>query len=98
MTNSILVVESRPAAPDLVDDYNLWQDETHIPEMLRVEGFASARRFEVGEGSYVTVYELDAEPDVAKANLRRAVENGEISKPVAMELDPPPVMRYLSPV
>lgn len=64
--------------------------------MLRVEGFASARRFEDPEGSFVTVYELDTEPDVAKDNLKRAVEKGAISKPVAMEMDPPPVMRYLS--
>jgi hypothetical protein len=97
MAKSVLLVESRPESPQLVDDYNKWHDDMHIPEMLTIDGFRSARRWQAEDGeTFITLYEIDGEVDTAKANLRAAFQSGRMSKPVAVELQPPPVMRYFS--
>lgn len=97
MAKSILFVESKPVSPDRVDEYHQWQDETHMPEMLTVEGFVSARRWATDDGeSFVSLYEIDTDVDTAKANLKAAAQSGRMSKPVAVQLDPPPVQRYFS--
>ncbi|WP_396912286.1 hypothetical protein [Mycolicibacterium sp.] len=96
MIQSLLFVESRPVSSDLVDDYHRWHEHTHIPEMLRVEGFVSARRWQTDGESFVTLYEIETDIETAKANLKAAVQAGRMSKPVAVELNPPAVMRYLS--
>ncbi|NKZ10626.1 hypothetical protein HGA11_06510 [Mycolicibacterium septicum DSM 44393] len=96
MTKSLLFVESKPASSNLVEDYHRWHDRTHIPEMLRVEGFVSARRWQTDGESFITLYEIDTDIETAKSNLKAAVQAGQMSKPVAVELSPPAVMRYLS--
>jgi len=97
MAKSVLVVESRPAAAELVDDYNKWHDEVHIPEMLTIDGFSSARRWQADDGaSFLTCYEIDADVDTAKASLRAAYQSGRMSKPVAVQVEPPPLLRYFS--
>lgn len=96
MVSSLLIVESRPASQDVAADYDRWSIETHIPEMLRVTGFQSARRGRSDSGSVITVYEIGVAVDIAKANLRRAVEAGLISPPVALQTEPPPQMRYVA--
>jgi len=97
MPKSVLLVETRPESPQLVDEYNKWHDDVHIPEMLTVDGFSSARRWRAEDGeSFVTLYEIDSDVDTAKANLRAAYQSGRMSKPVAVETQPPPVQRYFS--
>lgn len=97
MAKTLLFVESKPASPKLVDEYHNWHDRTHIPEMLKIAGFTSARRWQADNGeSFITLYEIDTDIDTAKANLKAAVQNGQMSKPVAVETSPPAVMRYLS--
>ncbi|MDF3340589.1 hypothetical protein P3H80_24385 [Mycolicibacterium septicum] len=96
MAKALLFVESKPASPNLAEDYHRWHDRTHIPEMLRVEGFVSARRWQTDGESFITLYEIDTDIETAKANLKAAVQAGQMSKPVAVELSPPAVMRYLS--
>jgi hypothetical protein len=96
MSKSLLFVETKPASADVVEDYHRWHDEVHLPEMLAVEGFVSARRWQTDGDSFVTLYEIDTDIETARANLRAAVDQGRMSKPVAVETNPPPVMRYLS--
>jgi hypothetical protein len=97
MPKSVLLVETRPESPQLVDDYNKWHDDVHIPEMLTIEGFSSARRWRAEDGeSFITLYEIDTDVDTAKANLRAAYQSGRMSKPVAVEAQPPPILRYFS--
>ncbi|MUL82678.1 MULTISPECIES: hypothetical protein [unclassified Mycolicibacterium] len=96
MVKSLLFVESRPESPDLVEDYHRWHDTTHLPEMLQVEGFVAARRWQTDGDSFITLYEIDTEIETAKANLKAAVQAGRMSKPVAVEMNPPAVQRYLS--
>jgi hypothetical protein len=99
MAKSVLLVpvESRPESTQLVHDYHKWHDDVHIPEMLTIGGFSSARRWRSEDGqTFITLYAIDADVDTAKAALRAAFESGRMSKPVAVEVKPPPVMRYFS--
>ena len=45
--------------------FNTWYDETHIPELLSVDGITSARRFKVVHGnlpqSYAAAYEVETD-------------------------------------
>jgi hypothetical protein len=92
----MLLVESRPAAPELVEDYHKWHEEIHIPEMLSVEGFLSARRWQTESGeSFITLYEIDTDVDTARANLKAALQSGRMTRPVVVQTEPPPVQRYL---
>jgi len=97
MAKALLLVESRPASPEQVDDYHAWHERTHIPEMLSVGGFVSARRWQADDGeSFVTLYEIDTDVDTARANLKAALQAGQISRPIVVEMAPPPVQRYLT--
>jgi hypothetical protein len=47
--------------PDnIVDEYNAWYDEEHLPRLVRVPGIVRARRYaaSVGHPRYLTAYEL----------------------------------------
>jgi hypothetical protein len=96
MTKSLLFVESKPASPELVEEYHRWHDQVHVPEMLTIDGFVSARRWQTDGESFVTLYEIDTDVDTARTNLRAAFAEGRMTKPVAVETEPPAVMRYLS--
>lgn len=98
MGNAVLVVESRPESPERAEEFNAWYDEVHLPEMLSVEGFGSARRYASLDGeSYVAIYELQVDVATATANLAAAQAAGVLSKPTALLLDPPPSVRYFEP-
>lgn len=97
MPTGIFLVESEPISSDSADEFNKWYDETHIPEILTVDGFVSARRFVSADGSkFVAVYEIDTDIDSAKASLQVAAADGRLTKPVAVKLDPPPSQRYFT--
>jgi hypothetical protein len=96
MTKSLLFVESKPASAELVEEYHRWHDQVHVPEMLTIDGFVSARRWQTDGESFITLYEIDADVDTARTNLRAAFAEGRMTKPVAVETEPPAVMRYLS--
>ena len=95
MAKGILLVETRPASPDQVAEYHQWYNETHIVELLRVEGFVSARRLEAldDDGTFIAIYEIEADDlETAKANLQK--DSSDRSDPVGVSLDPPPIVRY----
>jgi len=64
MAKGIMVVASSPA-DGREDEYNEWYTREHIPALLSVPGFVSARRFRVHgspEGhKYLAIYELEAD-------------------------------------
>ncbi|AYE93945.1 hypothetical protein C0J29_03195 [Mycobacterium paragordonae] len=98
MARALLLVESKPATPDLAEEYHRWHEETHLPEMLDVEGFASARRWKAVDGdSFLTLYEIDTDVETARANLKAALASGRMSRPSAVHTEPPPAMRYFTP-
>ena len=60
MAKSVLFVESKPASPEQVDEYHKWHDEIHVPEMLGIDGFVAARRWQPdGADTFITLYEID---------------------------------------
>ena len=95
MTKSLLFVESSPASVELIEEYHRWHDQVHVPEMLTIDGFVSARRWRTDGESFITLYEIDTDVDTARTNLRAAFADGRMTKPVAIQTDPPAVMRYL---
>jgi hypothetical protein len=95
MSTSLLFVESTPE-PGKLDEYHRWHDEIHVPEMLGISGFVSARRWRTDGDSFVTLYTIDTDVETAKANLKSAFASGKMSPPVAVRTDIPALMRYLS--
>ena len=94
MPKGVLVVQSRPASADSVDEMDRWYDEVHIPEILGVDGFASARRFRAADGeSFLAVYEID-DVDVARAAMADAQRSGRMTMPSGVQLDPPPSAQW----
>jgi hypothetical protein len=98
MPKGILVVESRPSSPEREAEYHAWYTETHLREVVGVDGFVSARRFApVGEdGPSVAIYEIEADDlqAVVKA-LGEAVGRGDVEMSDVVQLDPLPSMRLL---
>jgi hypothetical protein len=96
MPKGILYVESRPASPEQAEAYHRWYDETHIPEILALDGFVSGRRFGSldADGSFIAVYEIDTDIATARAALAAAGKAGSMSAPTGVQLDPPPSVRY----
>ena len=96
MPKGIMIVESRPASPEEAEAYHRWYEDVHIPELLGVDGFVSARRLTVDEGdSFVAVYEVD-DVEQARSALASAQGSGTMTRPAGMQLDPPPSVRWLS--
>ena len=81
MPKSLLFVESRPASPDHVDEYHRWHDQVHVPEMLAVDGFVSARRWHTDGESFVTLYEIDTDVDTARQTCERPWTEDGCSNP-----------------
>jgi hypothetical protein len=80
VTTYIHLVFSDPPADVPDDEFNAWYDR-HVEEILAVDGWRAATRYRVegvvgaehtGGYRYLSVYELDAPPDVALANLEAA--------------------------
>ena len=96
MTHGVLIVESKPESPAHTDVYRAWYKETHVPEVLALDGFASARLFGSLNGDVLlAMFVLDADVETAKASLRSAQKSGALSPPVDMQLKPPPTVRYV---
>ncbi len=99
MTRGVLIVESRPSSAAEAAAFHAWYDDTHIPQMLAVDGFVAARRYDSRDGtSFLTVYEIEGEVEAAKAQLAAAHAAGVMTRPVGLQLDPPPSARYFSEI
>jgi hypothetical protein len=98
MAKAILYVESYPSSPERLDEYNTWYNDTHLPEVVALEGFVSARRFEPvdADGPFVAIYEIDAaDPSAALAALGEAAGSGQLNMSDVLQMDPVPTMRLL---
>lgn len=85
MARGVYVVRTRPTDGH-EDDFNRWYDEVHVPEVLEVPGFVSARRFRSGD-DYLAIYELEGDDlDAVITDFR----SRERKPPVGLQLDPPP--------
>jgi len=96
MAKGILYVETRPASEEEAAAYHSWYEETHMREMLGLDGVVAARRFAPvdGESVYVAVYEIEADDiTTVQAQLAAASRSGSFSTPVGVQTDPPPTVR-----
>ncbi|SOJ57292.1 hypothetical protein MSIMFB_04768 [Mycobacterium simulans] len=96
MPKGIIHVETRPSSPDRDQEYNTWYDEVHLPELVALDGFVSARRLRPvdDEGPYVALYEIEA--DDLQSVLQNMLDNARnLHMSDALQFDPPPVMRLL---
>ncbi|ORJ55547.1 DUF4286 family protein [Mycobacterium simiae] len=92
----IILVESRPSSPERDQEYNTWYDEVHLPELVALDGFVSARRLRPvnGDGPYVAIYEIEG--DDLQAVLHNMIANaGRLTMSDALQLDPAPIPRLL---
>jgi hypothetical protein len=95
MSSARLMVESKPDASTSMEEYSKWYAETHVPEVLAIDGFVSAHLFTSLDGdTLLSIFDLDADIEIAKANLRIAQTTGKMTRPEGMQLDPPPSVRY----
>ena len=95
MARGLLIIESRPASPEQAASYHDWCDNKHIPEILQLEGFVSARRLEAVDGdAFIAIYEIEGDVEAAKTALQRAQSSGTMSRPEGVQLNPPPNVRY----
>ena len=99
MSDGILVVESAPASAEDTPGFHKWYDEVHIPEMLGLDGFVSARRYAADDGgTYVAVYEISGDIEAAKASLAAAQQSRTMSMPDGFNLAGRPTVRYFRTV
>ncbi|MFV2175848.1 hypothetical protein ACFHW2_35535 [Actinomadura sp. LOL_016] len=91
---SILHVMTRPASPEVTDEYNRWYEDAHMPEVVALEGFVSARRYgPTKDGDpYVAVYEIEGDATEAMKRLNQAMGDGSVSLSDKVQMDPPPQM------
>jgi hypothetical protein len=63
MPKGIIYVETMPASPDREAEYHKWYNDTHLEQILTVDGIVSARRFAPtsGDGPFIAIYELDCD-------------------------------------
>ena len=94
----VLIVKSEPSEGQ-EDAYNEWYDNVHLPEVLAIAGFVSARRFvaepsiggELPEQRYVAIYEMEGDDLAAvQAGLKAAAGSftmsGELNRRTASTL------------
>ena len=96
MPRGIMYVETMPVSPDREADYHKWYNDTHLAEVVSVEGIVSARRFAPvdGNGPFIAIYELDADDLAATLKRLGALgRSGQMSPLEDLQLDPPPVTR-----
>lgn len=60
MERGVLLVLSEPVSGAAEADYNQWYDEVHLPEVLALAGFVSARRFRMSERQLTSQGEFEA--------------------------------------
>jgi hypothetical protein len=107
MPKAVLVVQSSAVSDDRDEEFSNWYRNTHIPQVLAVPGFTSARRYRVrdlasaapGTRPYLSVYEIDADdPASVMAELTAASRDGRVEFSDSMQIDPPPVVTVYEPI
>lgn len=63
-------VQTACTDPAKEDEFNEWYDNTHIPDLLKADGFECATRYAnndvvPGEGKYLAIYEVESD-DIQK--------------------------------
>ncbi|MGZ8814177.1 MAG: hypothetical protein ACXWZI_09385 [Mycobacterium sp.] len=94
MPRGIMYVETMPASPDREAEYHKWYNDTHLAQILSVEGIVSARRFAPndGAGPFIAIYELDCDDlDAAVQRLGELGATGNMTGLDNLAMDPKPI-------
>lgn len=56
-----LLIVQMDMAPEKEEEFNKWYNKKHIPDILRIKGFVSGKRYVAAKGSpkYLAVYEFE---------------------------------------
>ncbi|TDC88539.1 DUF4286 family protein [Actinomadura sp. 7K507] len=96
MKKFMLHVQARPVSldEDVLKEFNRWYDEVHLPEVLAIEGFVTARRYTPAEDEdpYITQYELEGDPEAVIGRLLKAAADGELNMSETLRMEPRPWM------
>lgn len=100
MASYLMIVYSAPVK-GREDEYNRWYNEQHLPDVLRVDGVAAARRFNAlpapdGEkAGYMAIYELECDdPTQVMDRLAGLAGTDEMVMTDAMDPDSVSVVFY----
>jgi hypothetical protein len=94
MSKSIFLVKTAPDSPEGAAAYHDWYDNTHLGELLAIEGCTSAQRYTGDDGTFLAVYEFDCDADTVKARFGAAFPS--MAPPVNVRMDPPPSMEFFN--
>jgi hypothetical protein len=95
-----MVVQSGSAG-DSDEPYNQWYRDTHIPQILSVKGFVSARRYRLNkeltanspEYTYITIYEIDSDDLQAPlTEMASRAAGGQLDRYGDIQWTQPPAM------
>ncbi|HZO06029.1 MAG TPA: hypothetical protein VFB52_06555 [Solirubrobacterales bacterium] len=91
---NVLMVLSNPAEGE-DEAYNDWYTNTHLDEVVSIDGFVSARRYKLtdaqiagfpgSEHSYLAIYEIEGDPADAFAQLVDELQSGRMELPDSIE-------------
>lgn len=106
MPKGVLLVLTNPVSEDREDDFNDWYTNTHVPDVLEVDGFVAASRYRIADPQlmptddppafrYLAVYEVDhADLSVALQSLAAAAGGGEMEISDALDVSSPSAVLY----
>ncbi|WP_405864259.1 hypothetical protein [Streptomyces sp. NBC_00005] len=97
MTGYILHVESRPVGDEVLDEFNRWYEEVHLPEVVALDGFVSAVRYSPVKrgGPYITHYAIEGDPELAVKNVTAAAADGRLRMSDTVSMDPVPRVQIM---
>jgi hypothetical protein len=94
MARGIIYLETMPVSPDREADYHKWYNDTHLAEIVSVDGIVSARRFAPtdGKGPFIAIYELDCDDlDAVIQRLGELGASGKMSSLELLDMQTPPI-------
>ncbi len=100
MEKGILIVETHLSSPELAEEFHRVYNDVHLKEMVALDGYRAARRYEpLGhEGAYVAIYDLEADDleglEAARLRVTSKLGTGELTTPPGVATDPRPVVRF----
>ena len=106
MPKAIMLVFADPSDPAREAEFNEWYDGTHVKDVLKVPGIQTCTRYKLSTtetgappmpGSYMAVYELDAENlDDIPAGLGKAFVAGELPMSDVIKVGPQIIFEQVS--
>ena len=94
MPRGIMYVETMPVSAGREAAYHKWYNDTHLAEVVSVDGIVSARRFAPvdGDGPFIAIYELDCDDlDAVIQRLGELGASGKMSSLELLNMDTPPI-------